>query len=318
MTPLSWQGWKQRFEGRGHEVLAPGWPGVEDREVEAIRRGSLGARGPRHRRNRRPLRRDRPRADRASDHHRATRSAAWSTQILLDRGLGAAGIGVCASPFRGMLGLPYSTVRVAMSGGLKNPLGKNRAIMLSPQEFHYAFTNTLGAAEAAEVYERLPIPGPARTLFQAAFANLNPHTPIKVNYKNDDRGPLLLVSAGKDHIIPASTSKTACKLQSKSTRDDGTRRVPGPQSLHRRGARLGGGGRPRHRLGRAECEERSRLTTCGTLAGDRDVRRTNVALPRCSRLAADPPPVVTWTSAIAPSRSLMVRDASRAGARSIP
>ena len=37
MTPLSWQGWKERFESRGHNVLAPGWPGIDDRDVQAIR-----------------------------------------------------------------------------------------------------------------------------------------------------------------------------------------------------------------------------------------------------------------------------------------
>ncbi len=216
MTPLSWQGWKERFEARGHEVLAPGWPGVGDREVEAIRRDPSALEG--------------LGIGEIADHYEAIvrnldtppiivghSFGGLVAQILLDRGLGVAGVGVCASPFRGMLGLPYSTVRVAMSGGLKNPFGKHRAVMLSPEQFHYAFTNTLDAAEAAEVYERLPIPGPARTLFQAAFANLNPRTPIKVNYKNDDRAPLLLVSAGKDHIIPASTSKAAYRLHSKSS-----------------------------------------------------------------------------------------------------
>ena len=216
MTPVSWQGWKERFEGRGHQVLAPGWPGVGDREVEVIRQDPSALEG--------------LGIKEIADHYESIvrdldtppiiighSFGGLVAQILLDRGLGVAGVGVAASPFRGILGLPYSTVRVAISGGLKNPLGKNRAVMLSPRQFHYAFTNTLGAAEAAEVYERLPIPGPARTLFQAAFANLNPHTPIKVNYKNDHRAPLLLVSAGKDHIIPAATSKAACKLQSKST-----------------------------------------------------------------------------------------------------
>ena len=67
-----------------------------------------------------------------------------------------------------------------------------------------------------EVYERLPIPGPARTLFQGAFANVNPNSAIKVNYKNDDRSPLLLIAPGRDHIIPMSTSKAAFKLQRKS------------------------------------------------------------------------------------------------------
>ena len=216
MTPLSWQGWKQRFEARGSKVLAPGWPGVDNRDVDEIRQDPSALEG--------------LGIGEIADHYDAIvrdlktppiimghSFGGLVAQILLDRGLGSAGVGVAASPFRGILGLPYSTVRVAMAGGLKNPFGKSKTVMLTPKQFNYAFTNTLGAAEAAEVYERLPIPGSARTLFQAAFANLNPHTPIKVNYKNDDRAPLLLVSAGKDHIIPASTSKAACKLQSKST-----------------------------------------------------------------------------------------------------
>ena len=37
LTPRSWEGWKARFEQRGHEVLAPAWPRME-REVEALRR----------------------------------------------------------------------------------------------------------------------------------------------------------------------------------------------------------------------------------------------------------------------------------------
>ena len=37
MTPLSWEGWSARFSERGHEVLAPAWPGMEDRSVESLR-----------------------------------------------------------------------------------------------------------------------------------------------------------------------------------------------------------------------------------------------------------------------------------------
>ncbi len=215
MTPLSWQGWKERFASQGNTVLAPGWPGVDDRNVEEIRQDpsaleDLGI-------------------GEIADHYDAIvrdldqppiimghSFGGLVTQILLDRGLGSAGVGVAASPFRGILGLPYSTVRVAMAGGLKNPLGKSKTVMLTPKQFNYAFTNTLDPREASDVYERLPIPGPARTLFQAAFANVNPHTVIKVNIKNDDRAPLLLIAPGKDHIIPPSTSRSAFKLQSKS------------------------------------------------------------------------------------------------------
>ena len=37
LTPRSWEGWKARFEERGHEVLTPAWPHMEG-EVEALRR----------------------------------------------------------------------------------------------------------------------------------------------------------------------------------------------------------------------------------------------------------------------------------------
>lgn len=37
LTPRSWEGWKARFEERGHEFLAPAWPRLEG-EVEDIRR----------------------------------------------------------------------------------------------------------------------------------------------------------------------------------------------------------------------------------------------------------------------------------------
>jgi pimeloyl-ACP methyl ester carboxylesterase len=215
MTPLSWQGWKERFESRGHNVLAPGWPGVDDRDVEEIRQD--------------PSALENLGIGEVADHYEwiirgldeppiimGHSFGGLVTQILLDRGLGSAGVGVAASPFRGILGLPLSTVRVAMSGGLKNPFGRGKAVMLTPKQFSYAFTNTLDAHESREVYERLPIPGPARTLFEAAFANVNPRSPIKVNFKNGDRAPLLLVAPGQDHIIPASISRAAFKHQNKS------------------------------------------------------------------------------------------------------
>ena len=215
MTPLSWQGWKERFESRGHSVLAPGWPGVDDREVQAIREDPSALEG--------------LGLEQVIDHYEEIVRGLDSppiimghsfgglvTQILLDRGLGAAGVGVSASPFRGIVALSYSTVRVVMSGGLRNPFGKERTVMLTPKQFHYAFTNTMDVAEAAEVYARLAIPGPARPLFQAAFANVNPHAVTKVNYMNDDRAPLLLIAAGMDHVIPVSVSKAAFKRHSKS------------------------------------------------------------------------------------------------------
>ena len=37
LTPLSWENWVERFEGKGHRVLAPAWPGP-DKPIEELRR----------------------------------------------------------------------------------------------------------------------------------------------------------------------------------------------------------------------------------------------------------------------------------------
>ena len=44
------------------------------------------------------------------------------------------------------------------------------------------------------MYEKLAVPGPDHVLFQAAFANFNPHAATGVNFQNGDRAPLLLIS----------------------------------------------------------------------------------------------------------------------------
>ena len=53
-------------------------------------------------------------------------------------------------------------------------------------------------------------------LFQAAFANFNPHAATAVDFQNNDRAPLLLVSGGKDHVSPASVVEANFKLYRKT------------------------------------------------------------------------------------------------------
>jgi alpha-beta hydrolase superfamily lysophospholipase len=53
-------------------------------------------------------------------------------------------------------------------------------------------------------------------LFQAAFANFNPHAATAVDFKNDTRAPLLLISGGQDHISPPSVVKANYELYRKS------------------------------------------------------------------------------------------------------
>jgi len=88
--------------------------------------------------------------------------------------------------------------------------------MLTAEQFHYAFTNTLSDEESRKVYDRLAVPGPGRVLFQAGLANFTPNATTHVNRHNSSRAPLLLLAGGKDHTVPASTVRAANKIQQKT------------------------------------------------------------------------------------------------------
>ncbi len=213
LTPLSWEHWKARFEAAGHVVHAPAWPGMEG-PIERVRANtdaysSLGI-------------------TEIADHYEAFirgldappivmghSFGGLITQILLDRGIGAAGVAIDPAPPKGVLGLPFSQLKVAFVA-LKNPSNRHRTVALTPEQFHYGFGNLLSPEESERVRERYAIPGPGRPLFQAGLANFNPKAASKVNFRNDDRAPLLLLAGGKDHTVPASSTRANFKLQSRS------------------------------------------------------------------------------------------------------
>ena len=57
-----------------------------------------------------------------------------------------------------------------------------------------------------------------RVLFEGAFANFNPRTALQLDFKNEDRAPLLLIAGGADHVVPASIDEaTSKRFQQKST-----------------------------------------------------------------------------------------------------
>lgn len=148
------------------------------------------------------------------------------TQILLDRGLGSAGVAIAPAPVKGIIFLPFSTLKVSFPA-LSNPANIHRALPLTPEQFHYAFTNNLTEEESLAVYDRYAVPGPDHVLFQAAFANFNPHAATAVDFQNNDRAPLLLISGGSDHVSPASVVEANFNLYSKSSAVTEYREFPG-------------------------------------------------------------------------------------------
>ena len=213
MTALSWEDWVEHYTAKGYRVIARSWPGMEG-DIEAIRAdpsaiAKLGVTD-------------------VVDHYEAIirelgkppiimghSFGGLMTQILLDRGLGAAGVAIDSAPVKGILVLPFSTIRVSIPA-LSNPANNHRAVALTRDQFHYAFANTLSEEESNKIYDRYAVPGPDHMIFQASFANFNPHAATTVNFANDSRAPLLLVAGGKDHIAPASVTKANYKLYSKS------------------------------------------------------------------------------------------------------
>ena len=124
------------------------------------------------------------------------------TQLLLDRGLGAAGVAISPAPPRGILLLPWSSIRTAWPA-LKNPANHRRSFSLSPKQFRYRFGNTMTGSDSDRVYEEQYVPGTGRVLFQAAYANVTSHAVTALDYRREGRPPLLLIGADRDHVAPA-------------------------------------------------------------------------------------------------------------------
>jgi len=213
VTALSWEHWIERYTERGYNVVARGWPGM-DVPIEEIRKdpsflADLGVTEIVNHFDAIVRGLDRPPILMGHSF------GGLIVQILLDRGLGAAGVAIDPAPVKGILQLPLSTLRVSFPA-LRNPANLHKVSGLTADQFHYAFTNTLSEEEGQAVYERYEVPGPNRVLFQAGLANLTPHATTTVDFRNDTRAPLLLIAGGKDHISPASLTRANFELYEKS------------------------------------------------------------------------------------------------------
>ena len=110
------------------------------------------------------------------------------------------------APFRGVLPLPVSALKSGFPV-LGNPANRSRAVPLTYDQFRYAFANAVDEEEAKALYESFAVPAAGKPNLQAATANPNPWTEAKVDTKNPDRGPLLIISGEKDNPAPPRSSR---------------------------------------------------------------------------------------------------------------
>jgi len=136
-------------------------------------------------------------------------------QILAGRGLAAATVAISPAPMRGVLPLPYSAVRASLPV-LGHPGNLNRTVALTFEQFRYAFANAMDEDEARALYELHHVPAPGKPIFQAASANLDPRSPLAVDVRTPARGPLLVVTGEKDHIVPFAMTNAAYRRQRKN------------------------------------------------------------------------------------------------------
>jgi pimeloyl-ACP methyl ester carboxylesterase len=206
LLPSSWDRWQDVFREAGYAPIAPHWP--DDPETvdearahpEAFAGKSIGE---------------------VADHFEAVirelnakpavvghSFGGLLTEILAGRGLVAASVAISPAPFRGVLPLPISALK-AGSPVLKNPRNRGRAIPLTFDQFRFAFGNAVPEDEAKALFEEFSVAAPGEPLFQAAAANVNPWTQDKVDTKNPDRGPLLIISGEHDNTVPWSIANAS-------------------------------------------------------------------------------------------------------------
>ena len=209
VTPRSWEQWIAHYEAKGFRVLAPAYPGF-DAEVEALNadptpieelkvsqiverlESVLGGL-------------DRPPIIMGHS------AGGVFTQLLLDRGFGAAGVAINSAPTEGVKVVPLSQLKSAFPV-LKNPANRHKAVGFTPEQWHYAFANTFSEEESLRLYERYHIPASGNVFWGSVLANIHPgHDDTWVDYHNEARAPLLFISGDQDHLMPPKVQRSNAK-----------------------------------------------------------------------------------------------------------
>ena len=213
LLPSSWDNWVGLFEENGYAGITPSWPDDPESVDEARANPEVFARKT---------------LKRVADHTANVigqldgkpavmghSTGGLLTYMIADRGLSAASVAIDPGPFRGVLPLPLAALKSA-SPVLRNPLNRGRAITLTFDQFKYGWANALDENEARQLYDTYHVAAPGVALMQMANANINPFTEAKVDPRNPDRGPLLIIDGEKDHTVPWAIANASFKKQKRN------------------------------------------------------------------------------------------------------
>jgi pimeloyl-ACP methyl ester carboxylesterase len=200
VTFRCWDQWVSRFQTKWYNCQALPWPG-RDKPLEVLRKNPSDA----------VL--SRLTLDEVVDLHDKTihsmaeppilighSMGGLITQVLLNRGLGAAGVAIDSAPPQGVLTARWSFLK--SNWPLLNPLiPSSTPYVMSLKEFQYMFVNGFPLPEQMEAYEKTVVPE-SRRVARGALGSV-----ARIDFKKP-HAPLLMIAGSADNIIPASLNKT--------------------------------------------------------------------------------------------------------------
>ena len=224
VTPACWSKFVSFFEANEYRCLAPAWPG-KDRSVEAIRAdpSALAGLGL---------------SDIVDHYERIIRSldeppilighsfGGLFVQLLLDRGLGSAGVLIDSAAPKGVFAFEPTTL-LSLGRILLIPVGWRKVVRWSYTEFRYAFVHTMRADEARAIWDAQIVPDSGRPFFEAGLSAFDRTSPASVDFANPDRAPLLVVAGEADRAIPPRVSRRIFRAHQASPARTEFRSFPG-------------------------------------------------------------------------------------------
>lgn len=209
VTPASWGAFAEPFAAAGHTVHRPGWPLIDGLPAAAINArppagfGSLGV-------------------NRIADHLQAFVEAlpevpvlvghsfgGLLTQMLLDRGVGAAGVAINPAPIGGIVAGPSAFAAIAPIA--LRPLGWRRPYAFTRERFGRLFANAAPPGLVDEAYARYVIPAPGMIFHQAA---LSLGTWVSPRRRSQ---PLLITGGTADRLTSPYLTRSAFRIQRRSS-----------------------------------------------------------------------------------------------------